>query len=333
MGQPDYDFSGWEADPVLSHSTKVHSLYPAKDGNPLELHQRAAQEYAQWSELVRRGGHLMFPWSSVSSLVGPLMPGWLVLIGARAKGGKSTFLRSIFDSWVTDFKKRILYVGTEQNAGILKALWACLRCHLPESAADPLHPSNHLVVEDIKRQEALSDQAIIVAEQDITLETFTQWSRRAWKEKCDVVMFDHFHRLDDDGASQNRSRGRAIREIKNIASRSSMLFVCAAQLKNASEDALGEFEVPGAGSWAETAALRREADLAMQIWRPLKPGTTGQQKMEARNDPMKLSEIIQPNTMAIRCDAHRYPTDDTAPYKAARLVVKSGELMSWSALG
>lgn len=304
-------------------------LYPEGALPPFWLYQNAADEYRQWSRLVAQGGHLGFPWHVIHNIVGPILPGWLVLVGARAKGGKSTLLRAVFDAWVTDFKKKILYVGTEQNAGILRGLWACLRARVSADAAiDPSHPDHAKVQEDISRQCDLAEQAIIVAEPAITLDTFTSWARMAYKEKCDVLMLDHFHRLEDTGDSQNRSRNAAIRHIKNIASQSNMIVMVAAQLKNGADETLGEYEVPGSQSWAETAGLRRECDVAIQAWRPFVVGVTRQQKMEARDDPTKLAGIVQPNVMAVRCDAHRYR--DVAPYRAARLSVHEGEVTSWS---
>lgn len=307
-------------------------LFPDSAAPPWMLQQAAADEYDHWSRLVAKGGHLGFPWHVLDSIVGPLLPGWLVLVGARAKGGKSTLIRALFDTWVQDFKKKILLVGTEQNAGILRALWACLRLRLPtEAAIDALHPDHARVRQDVRNgqcSEDLENRAIIVAEPSITIDTFTQWCRVAYREQCEVVMFDHFHRLEDEGTSQHRSRNAAIRQIKNVAAKSNMLVVVAAQLKNASDDPLGEFEVPGAASWAETAGLRRECDVAIQCWRPFKLGTSRADKAEARDNPAKLADIVQQNIMAVRCDAHRYR--DVAPYRAARLHVQDGDVSSWT---
>lgn len=310
----------------------VEPLYPEGAAPPLNLHSDAAVEYTRWSKLVAKGGHLGLPWGPVDALVGPLLPGWLVLVGARAKGGKSTFLREVFNSWVSDFKRRILFVGTEQNAGLLRALWACLRLRLPtEAALNPEHPGHSAVLKDVNRGQAkdeLYKRAIVVAEPAITLDTFTRWARVAWREKCDVLMFDHFHRLEAEGVNAWRDRNSAIRQIKNVAAKSNMVVVVAAQLKNGDGGPLGEFEVPGSQSWAETAGLRRECDVAIQLWRPFKPGVTREAKSAARDDVAKLGDIVQPNIMAVRCDAHRY---HPAPvHQAARLYVNDGEISSWT---
>lgn len=311
----------------------VVRLFPEGMAPPITLHSEAAAEYYHWSKLVAKGGHLGFPWGAVHAIVGPLLPSWLVLVGARSKGGKSTFLRECLNSWVTDFHRRVLYVGTEQNAGILRALWACLRLHLPTIAAlDPRHPNHGDVQHDVGTGQAkngLADQASIVAVPDITLESFTQWARVAYREKRDVLIFDHFHRLEASADSGWRDRNNAIRHIKNVASLSNMLVVVAAQLKDgAGGDQLGQYEVPGAHSWAETAGLRRECDVALQLWRPFVPGVTRAQKAEAKDDVTKLADIVQPNVMAVRCDAHRYA--EASQTQATRLNVRQGELTSWT---
>jgi hypothetical protein len=311
----------------------VQRLYPEGYDHPYNLYFNAASEYARWADSIKRGGHLGLPWHAIHRMVGPLLPSWLVLIGGRAKGGKSTLMRAIFDAWVMEFKKKIMLVGTEQQAGLVRALWACLRLRVSQEAAiNPKHPDYPRVMEDVtstQGKDGLTDRAIIVAEPSITVETFKQWARVAYKEKCDAILFDHFHRLEDDGPSQNRSRNSAIREIKNIATTSNMVVMVAAQLKNGEGRLLGEFEVPGYDSWAETAGLRRECDVAIQCWRPFVSGVTRAQKAEAKDNPAKLAEIVQENTMAVRLDCHRYGNASAA--KAARLTVNEGELTSWGA--
>ncbi len=307
-------------------------LYPDQADDPVFMAQRSIEEYHEWSKKVQEGGHLGFPWSSVSNMIGPLLPGFLVLVGARAKGGKSTFLRSVFDAWVSDYGKRVLYVGTEQSAGILRGLWACLRLRLPTAAAmEPGHPNHADIKADVAKQISKADNAMIVAEPAITVETFIRWARYAYRMKCDALIFDHFHRLKDEGTSQHRSRNSAIQDIKNVAVKSNMVILVAAQLTNGEGGSLGEYEVPGCNSWAETAGLRRECDAALQLWRPFQVGVTREQKLSAKDDASKLADIVQPNVMGVRCDAHRYR--NTANLRPTRLVVNEGELSSWSSLG
>ncbi len=304
-------------------------LYPQGFGSAREMYEAGRDEAMDFSYHLAMGSGLPMPWSAVDRFVGKLLPGWLVLIGARAKGGKSSLMRELLQSWVCDFGKKVLYVGTEQNAGILRMLWAATRLGLdPEAAIDASHPDHFTLMADVQGPQAeLADRAIIIAQQDLNLAEFTRWARVAYRQKCDVLMLDHFHRLASEGRDKWQGRDDAIRSIKNIASKSKMLVVAAAQMKNA-EGPLGEFEVPGAASWAETSGLRREADVALQAWRPLRPNLTRKAKSAAKDDGMCMADLIQPNTMAIRCDAHRYRP--SAPYSAAKLHVANSRISSWS---
>lgn len=322
----------------------VIPLYPPNAASPEELHRRAADEALRWSEQVSQGVGIRFPWTAVDRLVDELMPGWLVLVGGRAKGGKSTLLRELFGFWVTECKKRICYVGTEQSAAILRMLWAALRIGAPvEAAFKPSHPQHSRVLYDVVHTQAdCATEGIIVAEPALTLELFVQWARYAYSQHCDVLMLDHFHRLAVDGRHRWQGRGDAIQDIKNIAAKSNMLVVAAAQMKDGEGDSLGQYEVPGSNSWAETSELRRECDVAVQVWRPFKTvvetvtsdgevrrsKVTREMKQAAREDPQALARIVERNTMALRVDAHRYR--DEPGTRAARLFVSDGQISSWS---
>lgn len=306
-------------------------LYPEDSAEPAELQARAAAEAEDWSYRIATGGYLGFPWGAVDRIVGPLLPGWLVLVGGRGKGGKSSFLRETFSSWVTDFGKRILYVGTEQNAGICSLLWAAIRLGVSaEAAVNAKHPRHFDLLQDVKIAQAqTAEQALIVACPDLSLAVFTQWARYAYARHYDVLMLDHFHRLEVGAGESWKDRGNAIRSIKNIAAKSNLLIVAAAQMKDGEGGGiLGQYEVPGSNSWAETAGLRRECDVAMQVWRPFRQGVKREQKQAVRDGTMQLDQIVEPNAMAVRCDAHRYL--DAAPYKAAKLYVNGGQITSWS---
>lgn len=305
-------------------------LFPPGAGTPQELYQRSADAALAFSDRLRAGGHVRFPWPSVDRFVDVLLGGWLVVVGGRAKGGKSTLLRECFEYWVTECRKRVCFVGTEQEASILRLLLAAVRIGAPTVAVfNPEHPMHTKILYDVMQTQAKdAERAIIVADAGLTMDSFTQWARYAYREGCDVLMLDHFHRLAADSKDRYGSRGDAIREIKTMAQKSKMLIMAAAQMKQGEGGhLLGEHEVPGPGSWAETAGLRREADVAIQVWRPFRPGITRKQKQGARDNEMAVAKLTEPNVMACRLDAHRYSEHQTG---ACRLFVQHGRISSWS---
>ena len=296
---------------------------------PYDQAKQDAEALKAWSFKMALAGHFGFPWQEVYNLTGTLLSGFFVLVGARAKSGKSTFLRECFNAWVTDFKKRVMFVGTEQQAAILRGLWACLRLDISIAALlDPDHPDHMAVVHDADIVQPTIEGAHIYSVPDLTLPRFVDAITYASTEGYDVVMLDHFSRLRIT-KDPVRDRAEASYVIKNMAVKKDILVVGAAQLKDDGEGGpLGHYSTPSSGSWAGTADLRRECDKAVQLWRPLKPGLTAKQKQAAREHPGALEGIIERNIMAVRCDADRYAVTDKGGMAAKLEVRPTGRLES-----
>jgi len=294
-----------------------------------DLAKAHAEDLKAWSFKLALAGQFGFPWSDVHKLIGTLLAGFFVLVGARGKSGKSTFLRECFNAWVMDFKKRVLFVGTEQEAPILRLLWACLRLDTSIAAAlNPSDPAHAALLHDVEYAQPNIENAHIYSVPDLTVPRFLKAIGFAKREGFDIVMLDHFHRLRTNGDAV-RDRAEAAYVIKNEAVKSDILVVGAAQLKDDGEGGgLGHHTVPGSGSWAGTADLRRECDKALQLWRPLKPGLSAKQKQSARENPGGIHAIVEHNIMAVRADADRYAVTDKGGLAAKLRVQPTGRLDS-----
>ena len=308
---------------------------PVRSFDPVETARQDASEAVAYSYELATNAGLRLPWPAIDRMVGtPLLPGWFALVGGRAKAGKSAFLRALFHAW-TSLGQRVMYVGTEQAAFLLRMMWAAERLQLPMAAVlDPMHPDHPALLADLATAQVdMAERAVIVAEADLSVDRFIHWCRVAYRLKCRAVLLDHFHRLSRTSGpvdSPWASRGDNARQIKNAAERSGMLLVAAAQMKHGEGGhLLGEFDVPGPGSWAETADLRREADVAIQLWKPFRSGVTAKMKREAKDDPAKVAGLVQSQTVAARTDAHRYNGEAEAS-KWARLRITSGLLETWT---
>lgn len=305
-------------------------LSPDSMPAPFDLHLEAAAGAVHYSAQIAKGGHLRFPWTDVDAMVGPLLPGWLVLWGARAKHGKSTALREVFNSWVNQ-GHRVVFVGTEQEAAILKLLWACLRQGMPQTVAfDTADPRHQIVLEDVaKTQAEMCDRAILTADPGLTLDKFTKWCRYAYRMQARALILDHFHRMD---CGVGEEQYAAIREMKRIAALSGLVLLVAAQLKQGEGGPLGDHEVPGSSSWAGTANLQRECDVSLQAWKPFKKDLERGDKQAARDDADKLAAIVDAGVMAVRVSGRRYlppPSADGVEHSVARLRVRDGMLYDW----
>jgi hypothetical protein len=313
----------------VAASGKPQDADPRDELTPYELNRRAAEDAEDFSLNVAINSGLRAPWPDLDALIGmPFLPGWLVLFGARAKSGKSSLMRGLFQAW-TELQRRVLYVGTEQDAFILHLLMAAERLGVsPRIALDPTKPEHFRCLRAVDEwvESPQGKLSAIVSEADLSLGRFTYWCRYAYQHGFSAVLLDHFNRTGGTGvqADRNGVRSDDVRQIKTLAVKSGMTICAAAQLRQGEGGALlGLYEVPGPGSWAETANLRRECDVAVQAWRPFKPGVKPGMKMMARDNPQRLGEIIQRNVMALRVDAHRYnPECEDGAY--TRLTVVPG---------
>jgi hypothetical protein len=301
---------------------------------------------------VRAGAGLFLPWGDLAELVDVLLPGWLFVVGARAKGGKSTFLLNLAMAWI-EYSRRVLYVGTEQPAAQLRILLAAVLSGNDYEAA----VKGRLAAEAEERfQAALTrlaaspcrDRLVLADAPGGTLEELEQLVVYATEARCDVLVFDHLHRLDTgDGEAAWTGFGGAVRRIKNLARDAGMLIAAAAQLKyGEGSGLLSEYEGPGASSWYGGIRIQQEADVALQVWRPMRIGVSEAEKKAARvqgtltplvrqyrkGEPPReyvAQPLVEPNIMAVRIAAHRYKND--AMGEVRRLYVRRGTLETISA--
>lgn len=313
----------WEDDPIIGHQTRTS-----------DLALRQANEARDFIAKIRAGGFLRMPWPDVDELVGPILEGFLVAVGGRAKAGKSTLLRDLLTAW-TEIGKTVVYVGTETQASILRLAWAAVRHNIRvETALDPSCPKETMekLLADVEWQTTgpLSRQAIFGDCESATVAALDKWVRYAQDAEADVLIFDHFHQMEHGTAGKRwENEGDAVKAIKKMANRARLPIVMGAQLTQGEGGSwLGEHEIPGNRSWAGTADIQRTVDIGIQVWRPFKPRITAEQKREAREDYTKVKDLVQENTMGIRMSAHRWK--GSVMGQCTKLYVESDQLHSWS---
>lgn len=293
---------------------------------PELAYQDARQKARVRAELIRSGAGLSFPWNEVHAIVGQLVAGQLVVLGGRAKQGKSTFLRECFEFWV-QFGKKVMLVGTEQSVEEVRALWACQALGLEPEAIN-LPQFQDAILEDIEgRQHELREKALIYVPDKMDIQTLADLTHLAAAEKCDAIIFDHFTRMDLKGRqSKWEESADAIKQVKRLARMNRILLLTAAQLTDG-EGVLGQFEVPTGSSWAYTKELQRECDIGLVVWRPLRRAPSNMEVAQARSDPAVAEELVERNVMALRVVAHRLRTG--AMGGSCRLQIEGGRISTY----
>jgi hypothetical protein len=300
---------------------------------PTNLAHMQACDARRFMDEIRAGKGLRFPWTDLDRLVGPLLPGWFVAVGGRAKAGKTSILLHLLTAW-TELGKTVVYVGTETEVAMLKYQWAAVRCQVPiAEAIDPDCPPAIFdrLMQDVEVTQArpdLAHRAIFADAPDATMEALAQWVGYGKQHQADALIFDHLSQLEVAAGERWQHLGDAIHGIKKLGRNNRMTICAGAQLtQGQGGSVLGEHEIPGNGSWAGSAEVQRTVDVGIQAWRPFKPGITPKQKQEAREDMSKANELIQHGVMGIRLAAHRWGKPANT---FCKLYVRDGAIEGWS---
>lgn len=270
-------------------------------------------------------------WPDVNHVLGPMMPGDLVIVGALMGNGKSTLLMSQMDSFA-EAKMPTLYFPLEVDPEICRLHWASWKLgfnrtlvvqqdwsRLPEGARE--------AVGGILEEQLANPYIHFATPKRLDWPAFARWCKWA-KDRCAAraVMIDHFHRIQI-AASQNYrvDATEFARKIKDLGRELGLVMICAAQL-NRSNDPVDPFVAPTLARLKETSGLGEEADVAIMLSRRLKPDLPKHWLQDLRLGRMTERDIAEPATMTITCRKHRL--DDAALNRSVFLTVDNGKLRS-----
>lgn len=247
-------------------------------------------------------------WGVVDRLCGPLVAGWLYVIGARPSNGKTTLLLNLLSSLRED-RIPTLYFGTEMLAEDLVKKWAALRLGLDELRVF----ENRL--SDEERHDLEREIVYVTDAQEVTFSTATRLdlkqlvSEIAWAfdartgPQPRAVILDHLHRMTQD----REELEQLARELKDIATERRVAMIVAAQLNR--EKDIGPFDLytpPSLARYKGSAAIEENADVAIGLFRPLRPGMTMSQRRAVQHGEYPVTEFAEPSTMGIVCLKHRF---------------------------
>jgi hypothetical protein len=276
--------------------------------DPELLAQDQRQRALDWLAQMRAGAGFRWLWPSLHRLTGRLLPTWSVYVGGYPKTAKTTLLQTQARGWA-EAGTRVAYIGTETVTEILKLQSAALTLGLPVErvvTGELTDPEAERVARDLTRQDELARRLMYAETSRGDLADVLYWIRWARTEGAEVVVFDHLHRLDVGGGSERWTQlADAVQALTGAAKRWHVLLVVAAQLRERADDALANHEVPGDRQWLGGSKIQQEGVVNLQLWRPLRSGVSAEDKAAVRRGELRLSAVLKPNTIGVRCSAHR----------------------------
>ncbi len=277
--------------------------------DPDDLAWAQSRRAVEWMQTIRSGTGARWFLPSLHRLTGRLLPGWTVFIGGYSKTAKTTLLQTQARCWA-EAGVPVAYIGTETTPELLRLQSAAITLGLPVELVigdQPLTEQQHArITADLERQQAMSSQLMYAETHETTLTEVLFWLNWGADRGAKVVMFDHIHRLDAPGQDRFGSLTDAVRALNSAAQAAGILLLCAAQFRENKGDSLGNHELPSDGQWYGSSAFQQEGVVNLQLWRPFRVGVSPDDKQSYKRGDMPLSRLLAPETLGVRCSAHRY---------------------------
>jgi len=292
------------------------------DMQPEEMAEQQRLRAIEYYLGVKGGQGVRFPWHALDQLTGPVLPGFLVMVGGRKKGGKTTFLLN-WAEYLTLCKRTFLYITTETEPESLKIKLAAQSLDLDVGAAI----AGELSEEDEARlfvqfaeQSSQGGTSIYAPGGGGTLTELQHWFVYAAEMGVDCIIYDYFQRMATEGDTW-QGLANNLKQIKNMARDFGIPIVMGAQLHAKDKGVVAPFEMPGDGEWYGGQSPGMEADFTLQLWRPMRDGVSEDEIRKARRNEIDVMDLVQTNVMQIRISDHRWRGANM--YKTCKLTVNN----------
>jgi replicative DNA helicase len=265
-------------------------------------------------------------WPDLHRLLGPMVPGNLIVLAAGIGQGKSTLQLSQLD----DMARKgvgVLYVPLEIDPEQARRQWACLRVGLPweivalNKWADL--PRGAQEEFDAVLWDQLAEPVQFLPGRRCTFEQIragVQWAVESFG--ATTVMLDHIHRLAISGGHDARVQWTDLgRALKDLAREYQVALIAAAQLNRSGNDVLDRYTAPHLDRIKETSAIAEEADVVLVLSRALRADAKINLK-DIRLGRQTLRDLEEPNVMRVTCRKHRLL--DAARDRTVRLWCERG---------
>ena len=323
-------FNDWhdEEEQTVLPDSEVMAITQLHTG--LELLHDDKQRYPRFGRL-----------QGIHAMTGSMAPGEIWVVGARVGSGKSLFAQNLMDDLIEQ-GVRTLYIGTEQDAHVLRIKHACIRAGVP--------PRRVLKPEDTEiASGAYADAAEAVAEQmewlaspeisKIALFANTEYVSRSalnsWirggvrKYGVEAVIVDHIDQVyHGTGLNPVSEATATVQLLHDLAREFEIPMVIASQLKRGG-DPLKRFAPPDEEDFAGTSGKERIASVMLGLWRPLRTDLDAKELRallgNSKHGKLPEDRVYQPDTMGVRLLKDRL---GTVPGKQAMLHVAPGGRLS-----
>ena len=261
---------------------------------------------------LNENGNQGYSWGlkDLDHVVGRVRKGQLIIIGAKPSNGKTTFLVNWLN-FLYSAGTRVVFLGTEVDPSVLYLKWAALRFGYDEDAV-LAHEWNDLpagakgnLLSELRIFSYHIDRIRLPSCLHPHISDVLDEIQAAREDGAGIVIFDHLHRiLPRRGQGPWDALTEAALALKNAAN-DGIAVVVAAQLRRDGDGIFDKYRPPYLSSFMGSSSIESNADIALCLYRSLRPLTARQEK-EIRAGELELTAFVRPNTMAVKCVKHRF---------------------------
>lgn len=245
------------------------------------------------------------PWDAVHDVLGNILPDHWWTVAAHTGNGKTTFLMQAMAAWVAE-GRRVYVLPLEQPGDIMRSVLAALRCgyHTNKVVKNRWGELPVGAKAEIERDLAWQagpglDHILFSSRRTISATGFAEEMRVAANWGADIVILDHFHRVQTDG--QYTGTVQLAQTIKQCTTQFRIPVLAAAQLNDRRDggDPLAPFLPPKPTSIQGGEVIRQETDIAMGLFRPLAADFDKKAREQVRMGLRQMRDFLIPNCFGV----------------------------------
>jgi len=259
-----------------------------------------------------------WPWPDLQDLIGPPIPGDLIVVGARPANGKTTFMLNLFDHLVcAGLPTLYIGAGSEGPPRDLRRQWAALRLGYPSYLvmenkwSDLPADARDRMFMELEEQAQKAHPVAFFAEAGERLtpgkliKNLTAFLRQ---DAARYVILDHIHRIRFGTEKNPRLElAEATRWLRDLAAKYSWCIIVAAQLHRAPSQhgVLRDLIPPTMSDLKETGTLEEDSVIGLLLHRVKRANVDMATLQAVSRGERPVSDILEPARMAVRVGKHR----------------------------
>jgi replicative DNA helicase len=277
------------------------------------------------------------PWKALADVVGPLLPGTMLVVGARPGQGKTSILAGWFSELFRSNTPTLYVISGDGGPVRFRRILAALHCGFARRAVlrnlwSEASPHTHTAeqayeafVQEMRQQEEWANVGMVWDAPVLSRESVRGALKFGLRNGAKLVVVDHVNRWTPTSGDLTGELASAIRDLAAVAATKNLVIILAAQITPWAKDSrnvMTEFTCPPVSALKQTQALVEEPHVILLMHRARRKDVTAEDIRLAAVGQRQARDLIEPGIMCATVGKHR--DDDTVGATARLRIDRTG---------